>query len=256
MKQQRTFLLLTVLLLSSACQLLGPSRDGERISACSEIVFEIERIQPESIPEHLLTTGTKRGDEFDVNEYFRALTHLSMRDGYALDYVYQREELGGYPLLYPRPVEQAPYATTAEIPKDEEWPDFLEYLEVEDTERGYFEYVVMDIAANQFYLFWQANYNDTYIVCNRAQVSDIVAQVSSGEFGNAMDAAQQAKARTLRNIVPVVHLLGDVAVVEVVTFTKWGGFYRRTYTISRESPHQIVDIEEENLLPYDCGVVF
>ncbi|HEY3475491.1 MAG TPA: hypothetical protein VGK56_12835 [Anaerolineales bacterium] len=227
MKKLRILLLLAVFLLS-ACQLIAPARPGERISACSEIIFEIERLQPESIPEHLLTTGTKRGDEFDVNQYFNALTHLSMRDGYILDYVYQREELAGYPLLYPRPVDQAPYASTADIPENEEWPDFLEYLEVEDTERGYFEYVVMDIMANQFYLFWQANYNDTYIVCNRGQVNDIVAQVSSGEFGNAMDAAQQAEARTLRNIVPVVHLAGNTAIVELVTFTKWGGFYRVT----------------------------
>ena len=37
---------------------------------------------------------------------------------------------------------------------------------IEDVEQGYFEYVVMDIMANQFYLFWHANYNDTEIVCN------------------------------------------------------------------------------------------
>ena len=256
MKKLRILLLLAVCLLSPACQLLAPSTAGTRISACSQIVFEIERLQPESIPEHLLTIGTKRGNEFDVNQYFNALNHLSMRDGYVLDYVYQREELSGYPLLYPRPVDQVPYASTADIPENEEWPDFLEYLEVEDTEQGYFEYVVMNIMANQFYLFWQANYNDTYIVCNRAQVNDIVAQVSSGEFGEAMDAAEQAEARRLRNVVPVVHLLGNTAVVEVMTFTKWGGFYRLTYTISREVPYQIIDIEEENLLPYDCGVVF
>jgi hypothetical protein len=254
--KQKAFLLLAVLLFSSACEIIAPSRPGSRISACSEIVFRVKSLQAGSIPEHLLTTGTKRGSEFDVNRYFNALTHLSMSEGYVLDYVYQREDLRGYPLLYPRPEDQPPYASPAEIPENTQWPDFLEYLKVDDTEQGYFEYVVMDILAPQFYLFWQANYNDTYIVCNRAQVNDIVSQMSSGEFGNAMDAAQQAEARTLRNIVPVVHLTGDTAVVELVTFTKWGGFYRRTYTISRNAPHQILDVEEENLLPYDCGVTF
>lgn len=71
-----------------------------------------------------------------------------------------------------------------------------------------------------------------------------------------MDTAQQAKVRTLRNIVPVVALEGDTARVEVVTFTKWGGFYRYTYTIHREFPHTILDLEQENLVPYDCGVMF
>jgi hypothetical protein len=60
----------------------------------------------------------------------------------------------------------------------------------------------------------------------------------------------------LRDIAPIIRLAGDTAIVDVVTFTKWGGFYRYTYTISREVPHKILDIKEENILPYDCGVVF
>ena len=201
-------------------------------------------------------TGEKRGDEFDVSQYFDVLNHISMREGYALDYVYQNDDLGGYPLLYARPMDQVPFASTADIPEGIEWSDFQQYIEVEDTEQGYFEYVVMDILANQFYLFWHANYNDTLIVCNRQQVYDVVAQVNSGDFGNVMDQDQRALARTLQDIVPVVRLTGDVAVVEVVTFTKWGGFYRYTYTISRETPHTIIDVEQENILPYDCGVMF
>jgi hypothetical protein len=201
-------------------------------------------------------TGQKQGDEFDVSQYFSVLTHLSMQEGYALDYVYQNDGLSGYPLLYARPVNQAPYASAADLPEDVEGSDFQEYLHVEDTEQGYFDYVVMDILADQFYLFWQANYNANQIVCNRQQMYDIVAQLNSGEFGYAkIDPAQQSKIRTLRNIVPVVRLADNVAIVEMVTFTKWGGFYRFTYTISREVPHTIIDVEQENLVPYDCGVV-
>jgi hypothetical protein len=71
-----------------------------------------------------------------------------------------------------------------------------------------------------------------------------------------MDLAEQTRARTMRNNEPVVRLTGDVAVVEVVTFTKWGGFYRYTYTISRGLPHTIVDVKQDHLVPYDCGVMF
>jgi hypothetical protein len=201
-------------------------------------------------------TGKRQGDEFDVNQYFDSLTHISPRQGYVLDYVYQNDDLGGYPLLYARPVDQAPYASRADLPENTEWPDFREYLQVEDTEQGYFDYVVMDIMADQFYLFWHANYNDSQIVCNRQQLYDIVEQLSSGDFGNAIDPDQRQKARFLRNIAPLVRLSGDSAVVEIVTFTKWGGFYRLTYTISREAPHKIMDIQQENILPYDCGIVF
>lgn len=256
MKRQTTLLLLVLFVSLQACQFLTPPRPGTVISACSQIVFDVSILQPGEVPQHLLTTGEKRGDEFDVNQYFNAFTHISMREGYVLDYVYQKDTLGGYPLLYPRPVEQGPFASTTDVPEATEWPDFREYLDVEDTEQGYFEYVVMDIMANQFYLFWHANYNDTYIVCNRRQLYDVVEQVSSGEFGNVMEPAQRSEARTLRNILPVVSLAGDTAVVEIVTFTKWGGFYRLTYTISREVPHEVIDIQKENILPYDCGVMF
>ena len=256
MKKKAMVLLLAIFVSSAGCQFLAPSRPGTVISACSAIVSEVNRLQAGAFPEYLWTTGKKRGDELDVNQYLNVLTHISMRQGYILDYVYQIDSLGGYPLLYARPVDQAPYASAAEISEDAELPDFQEYLEVEDVEQGYFEYVVMDIMADQFYLVWRANYSDTQIVCNRQQVYDIVAQVSSGEFGYAMESDQQAKARTLRNILPIVRLAGDTAVVQIVTFTKWGGFYRLTYTIGRETPHRIMDIKEENILPYDCGVAF
>ncbi len=256
MKKPIIFFLPVLLVSSLACQFFAPSQPGTVISACSTIVSEVNRLQAGQIPEHLWTTGQKRGEELDVNRYFDVLTHLGMREGYALDYVYQIDSLGGYPLLYPRPVDQEPYVSSSAIPENIDWPDFREYLEVEDTEQGYFEYVVMDIMANQFYLYWHANYNDTQIVCNRQQVYDIVGQISSGEFGAALEPAGQAQARTLRNIVPIVYLAGDTAVVEIVTFTKWGGFYRQTYTISREEPHKMIDVQQDNILPYDCGVAF
>lgn len=248
--------MLLVFASSLACQFLTPTRSGTVISNCAQIVSAIAQIQAGEIPQHLFETGKKQGKEFDVHRYFDVLTHISMQEGYALDYVYQIDSLGGYPLLYAHPVKQSPYASIMDIPEDTQLPDYQEHLTIEDTEQGYFEYVAMDIMASQFYLYWHANYNDTQIVCNRQQMYDIVAQVNTGDFGATMDTAQQAKVRTLRNIPPVVLLAGDTATVEVVTFTKWGGFYRYTYTISRGFPHTILDLKEENLVPYDCGVMF
>jgi hypothetical protein len=256
MKKSTIFLLFAVFVFSPACQSLIPSRNGTVISNCAQIVSAMSALQAGEMPAQLYSTGIKRGDELDVNQYFDVLTHISMQDGYALDYVYQNDSLGGYPLLYARPVDQAPYASTADIPPGMELPDFQEYVDVEDTEQGYFDYVVLDIMANQFYLFWHANYNDRQIVCNRRQVNDIVEQVSSGDFGNAMDLPAQTQARAMRDVEPAVRLTGDIAIVEVITFTKWGGFYRETYTISREVPHRIMDIKQENLVPYDCGIAF
>ena len=256
MKKQTIFLLLTGMIFSLSCQFLFPAQPGTMISNCPEIVSAVAEMQSGNVPDHLLETGTKRGDEFDANQYFNVLTRVSMREGYVLDYVYQSDDLGGYPLLYARPSDQAGYASPAEIPNNAELPEFQEYVEVDDTEQGYFEYVVLDIMADQFYLYWHANYNDYEIVCDRDEVNEIVTRVSSGDFGLAMDPVQQARARALRNIEPTVSLNEDAATVQFMTFTKWGGFYRETYTISREYPHTIVDSKQDHVVPYDCGVAF
>lgn len=256
MKPQTIFLLPAVFASSPACQFLFPSRTGTVISNCAKLVSAVADLQAADIPEHLFDTGIKNGNEFDVNQNFSVLTHLSMREGYALDYVYQNDGMAGFPLLYARPVNQIPYASLADIPANTELPDYHAYLEIDDTEQGYFAYVVMDIMARQFYLYWHANYNDTEIICNRGEVNDIVDRVSGGDFGYAMDLEQQTKARTLKNIEPVVTLTGDVARVHFIAFTKWGGFYRETYTIHRAFPHTVIDVQQEKVVPYDCGVMF
>ena len=256
MKTKAVLILLAILASTLACQFLMPTGSSTLISDCDSIVSAVAHLRPVDIPEHLLSTGEKQGNEFDVNRYFSALPHLSMHAGYALDYVYQNDDLGGYPILFARPDDLAPYTSIADVPQSFQSSEFRDYLNVVDVERGYFEYVVMDIMANQFYLSWHANYNDTQIVCSREEVDSIVAQVNSGDFGNPVGPVAQFRARLMRNIEPTVTLAGDVAKVQVITFSKWGGFYRLTYTISREFPHTIVDIQENNLVPYDCGVTF
>ena len=256
MKKQIIFLLLLVPVFSFACQFLAPARDGTVIANCADIVNTVSGIQSAGVPQHLIDTGIKRGDEFDVNQYFTILTHISMRDGYLLDYVYISESLGGSPLLYARPESQAPYASMENVPENTQLPDFREYLEVEDVEQGYFEYVVLNIMANQFYLDWHALYNDTEIVCNSDEVNTIIADISDGSFGTALDLAGQIKARAMKNIEPSVQLTEDTAIVEVILFTKWGGFYRQTYAINRSFPHTIIDLKSENIVPYDCGIAF
>lgn len=260
MKRQTIFLVLVILLFSMACQFLIPSsaveRDGVVISSCADVVSTVRNLQPRDVPQALLETGVKQGDEFDVNEYFKALTHLSMQDGYSLDYVYQVDGLGAYPLLYARPADEPGYVSTADLPADFEWTEYHSHLVIEDVEQGFFEFVVMNIMARQFYLNWHANYNDTEIVCNPAAMDAIVSDINDGEFGIPFDREQQKQIREMKNIEPLVKLTDDSARVEVIVFTKWGGFYRWTYTIGRTFPHAIIDVKTENLVPYDCGIMF
>jgi hypothetical protein len=259
MKKQIIFLVLVVFAVSAACQALVPltvaPRDGTVITGCADTLRAVLDLQPTDIPKSLEKTGVKSADAFNVNNYFKVLPHLSMQDGYALDYVYRLDGLGSFPYLYARPVDQTPYASMEDVPANTELGNFRDHLVIEDVEQGYFEYALMDMLAGQFYLVWHANYNDTEIVCSREAADAIVEGLNAGNFGMAMDANQKAHVRAMTNIEPVVKLTSDSAIVEIVTFTKWGGFFRRTYTISRVFPHT-VEMKEENLVEYQCGIMF
>jgi hypothetical protein len=246
-----------VMVVSLACQVLTPKtgREGTIVKDCSSIVQGMIDIQSVEVPKNLMETGVKTGGEFDANNYFKVLTHLSMQAGYSLDYVYSVDFLGSLPLLYARPVDQPAYASMADLPEGMKLGDYKEHLMIEDIEQGYFEYVVMDMLAGQFYLVWHANYGDTEIVCDRDAAQVIVETINSGDFGYKLDLKQQAQVRAMTNIEPAVRLTDEGAIVEVITFTKWGGFFRRTYTISRSFPHT-VEMNEENLVEYNCGIMF
>ena len=242
---------------SLACQLIAPppAREGTVITDCAAIVSGMAELQSVEAPQSLMETGVKQGSEFDANDYFKVLSHVSMQDGYALDYVYQVDGLGSFPMLYARPIGQPPYALITDVPEGMELGNFRDRLNIQDVERGYFEYAVMDVMANQFYLVWHANYNDAEIVCNREAADALVEGINAGDFGMHFDLKQQAQVRAMTNIEPAVTLTPDRAIVEMVVFTKWGGFFRRTYTIDRSFPHA-VDMKEENLVDYQCGIMF
>jgi len=44
--------------------------------------------------------------------------------------------------------------------------------------------------------------------------------------------------------------------VRFVLFTNWGGFLEIEYTFSRASPAQLLDVQTNTLVQYDCGLLF
>jgi hypothetical protein len=110
--------------------------------------------------------------EFDVNRYFSVFDHLSIQPGYTLDYVYLRDFGGAKPVVYAREINADPYdsyeafvrANHSEIQGSHEKikhaADYLRHIQIDDTPQGYFQFVVLSIMGDQFYLRWHANYND------------------------------------------------------------------------------------------------
>ena len=256
----KTIFLFITLIFSLACQTLFPAtptpRDGVVINNCSEVVASIRSMQTSEVPQGLMETGIKQGDEFNANDFFNATPNLSMQEGYVLDYIYIPDSLGSFPLLAARPADQPSYKSSSEVPVDSELTSYWKYMEVADNEQGYFEYASFLLIADQFYLVWHANYNDTDVICDRESVDAIVKDINDGEFGIEFDKDQMKQINDLQNIEPLVKLTDSTALVELVVFSKWGGFYRITYTISRSFPHEILDTQEENIIPYECGIMF
>jgi hypothetical protein len=252
MKMTRALFILTLLL--AAC---GPAPAGEAIPGCRALLAGIANLRGgDEIPVYFEEENpVKQGGEFDVMQYFTVLDHLSMQPGYILDYVYHFDGMGGYPVLYIRPDGQPPYATEADLPAAGGITNYMDYIQADGTPEGWFQFIVLSMTARRFYLFWHANYNDQSIVCDKAAVMMTVNAMNSMS-GQPMPLKARIQARFLQNVEPRIQTGDETVVVQVTTFTQWGGFYRRTYTLQRVFPHTILDSQEENLIPYDCGIVF
>ncbi|MCB1288336.1 MAG: hypothetical protein KDB47_11690 [Mycobacterium sp.] len=235
-----------------------PARAGPTDLGCRQSMAVLADLRDGlSIPPYFSHENpVKRGGEFDPNRYFEAFPTLSMRSGYTLDWVYRQDGIGGYPILYARPVSQRPYADEKDYRAAGEHPNYLQFVEVQDSPRGFFDYAVLAMTANQFYQDWHARYNDWQVVCDGPGIEAIIDALTTGNpSARPMTAAQQRAARAIADPSPTVTLDDRTATVSMLVFTKWGGFYRRTLTIDRNT-HSILDEQDRPLVDYDCGIAF
>jgi len=242
------------------CTISRPPESGDSVAAPQEVIEKVNAVYPTGyIPKHFTDgsgSAAPESGDFDPMAFFDALDALTLKEGYRLDYVYVYDGLGGYPVLYVRPDAQPPFANLEELqasPDAAVMQDYLSFIQPDDTADGYYQYVVFATMAPKFYLFWHANYNDTRIVCTPERIKDIIN--ATGEFVGEMPVDDKAKA-LLINPTPTVSFFDNQVQVRIVIFTNWGGFYEQIFTISRTAPADISNVQEENLVPYDCGVMF
>jgi len=250
MKPLHILLVLTLLL--PAC---GPAA-GSADLGCAEAVAGLRGLTAGlEIPENLLTeTALENGSEFDPNAYFDVLTHLSMEPGYTLDFVYTYDWMGGYPTLLARPAGDPPYLQWADAPAAAEY--YMDHIVVDGTPEGFLQLALLDMLGQQFYLWWHANYNDWQVICSQADVRATVHALAGSDFGLPMPLADRVRAWLLSEVEPTVEIGDQTVEVRLVTFSQWGGFYEFRFKVQKEFPHTILNVEQEQLVPYDCGVMF
>jgi hypothetical protein len=169
---------------------------------------------------------------------------------------------GGEPILYTRPIDQEPYLSTDEFLAVEggeiadyiiyDKQDYLNYVEIVDTPQGYFELVLFRNYVDQFYIFGLGGSDDARVVCNAKDINQIITEISESNYRYKFTDAQQKQAKSIRHIEPRVTIKDNFAILELTSFTMWGGFFKQTYTIDRLFPHTI-QFNEINIVPYESG---
>ncbi len=220
------------------------------------------------LPEHLMSENPVRQDtDFDPNQYFQVLTHLQMKPGYRLDFVYFNDWMGGMPLVYARETDSAPFQSYAdylrsfgEEPSDETSfkklghnSDYLGQVQADQTPESYFEFVSLAFLGDQFYLWWHSNYNDEKIMCDSSDVQYIEADLQGFQLKLPREVRNGIKKI---DFTPTVKVDQTEVTVRFVTFTKWGGFYENIYVLDKDDPAKVHSQKAKPLIEYNCGIAF
>lgn len=251
--------------------LLDPA--AARITAdCRPVVDAIHALkQGLKLPDHYLQGDmTRHAEDFDPNGYFKALTHLTLRAGYTLDYLYLGDLHGGKPLLYARQTSAAPFSdaeaflTSLGKPTSGEEAsaalyhntEYLKYVQADGSPEGYFELMALNLLGDQFYLSWHANYNDKKIFCDFSDVEAVDQEIKSFNMPN-IELPQDviARAKTI-DYTPAVVIGNKTITLRLVTFSKWGGFTENIYVIDKSHPDQLLSDKHNLLVEYHIPVVF
>lgn len=232
----------------------------------------LRALRPTEIPDHFADSDSKQPGDFDVNSFFSIFQHVKMEPGYTLDYYYWGQKYDdGRPFIYARKSEDRPLTTNEgeNILDGRDWEnidDFVALAEgensnttdnkirIDGTADGYVEYVILQIMGDQFYLSWHANYNDATAICEKESLRETIDSSCEGIYAPPDDAFLIEAEKI--DFQPKVIYKDKTVIVDIIIFTKWGGLIRESYTISRKYPHEIIDVKDEILVEYHCGVMF
>ena len=202
---------------------------------------------------------------FDVNEYFKALPHLHLAEGYTLDYIYLRGGVApGTPLVYGRRSD-APWIHSHQLYhflireqklEQDAYRPYTELLEANDSTEGFLQLAIFEHVCEQFY----GGYQLGPLIASHQGMNEFLGNVDNfmrymGNKKYPLPLEIQEKARAI-DPTPTVELSKSKAVVTLVGFSNWKGFYRRTFEYSRLPPHAPSNESLEILVPYNCGIIY
>ena len=222
-------------------------------SECAQNSYKALQSLWTPMPKHLENRDCVReSSDFDVSRYFTALPHIRMEDGYVLDYVYHFDGMGGYPIFYARKKEAPAFASEKERSNAidrREVIDWIPRIQADDSPEGYFELTLLAVFGQDFYLYWHAISASKDFVYDQESLKNATRNIPSTTKFDAR------KARKL-DLRPTVTFSEDKATVVLYTFSAWAGIDRNTYCWNRNSPSERCESRRENVIPFDCNIIF
>jgi hypothetical protein len=236
---------------------------------CRRVVDGLYALKQDlGLPENLMSENPVRQEtDFDPNQYFKVLTHMGMKPSFQLDFLYFDDDLGGKPLVYARPTGSAPFGSYTEFLQsfDEEMSgersygslghmyDYLGKIQIDGSPESYFEFVTLAFLGDQFYLRWHGLYNDLKILCDPGDMRHVNEGMK--DFDLELPEYIQNGIGQI-DFTPKVLVEDETVTVRIVAFTKWGGFFENIYVMERDNPVNLLDVQTNPLIEYDCGINF
>ena len=261
--------LFVLLIITTACTCSWPGKIlswfVDDYSASEAWQGEVDRLaamtfDPETPPELLGPSPESESYLFNPNHLLLYMDHLTIREGYDFDFVYVLDGVNGYPIVYAHAENEEPfgdyeaYQMVCDVEEPPETCDYLNFVEGDGTEEGYFQYVLLSMMGDQFYLYGDVQKNTVEVVADAIRIELLADSVLTPKYGTL---AERKIARQIRKVdpAPVVTIEDDQVTVEVTWFTPASGLYRTVTVLTPDFPYQVFSMETEQLVAFEIDYV-
>lgn len=190
----------------------------------------------------------ERADRYDPQRWYELFSHLRMRSGWVLDFVYSYRGNGGSPWLYARKEAGKRLKTPDELKAmclhGDSWQKLLE---TDRSPEGFFEVVVLARVAHRFHRVWHAFADSAEFICDpqslRAALGPAAPETAqAGRMPPGMEPLTQVQIESLMvsDAQPAVEIGAAGATVTLLSMVLPGGLSRQSYAVCAGSPVTLI----------------
>ena len=215
-------------------------------SHCHQVADGLEELWnsydfPDHLDDEVFEPQYPQEGDFDPNRYFEVLTHLSLPQGKVLDYVYEMDGMGGYPILYIRGENEPQITERPEIGA------YFDFIQLDGNPESYFEYAVFREYSSSFYLYWHANYDNRVLTCGESAMETI--DEVSDYFFNKYEYTPKVRSKMERaNKIAWYNEEDGLAVVRFTYFTPFAGLMEQVYHFKKGTTPQVASKTTQELV--------